>query len=98
MTLEIAGGVSIKTWWDDTIHLHIEEKETEITLKDFCAMAYYVLVNSDLLEDDARLGFVEIVKRLTTVEGYDKLHQRLVLMSKEGKEGHSLIYPGYWKE
>ncbi len=95
MTLEIGDGVSVKTWWDNMVHIHTEKKDSEVTLKDFCAAVYYVLVNADLLDDDdPRLDLVKLVKHLEQVPGYDKTKKRLVFLSASGREGYSLVYPG----
>lgn len=95
MTLEIGGGVSVKTWWDNTVHIRTEKRDSEVTLKDFCAAAYYVLVNADLLDDDdPRMDFVRVVKQLRQVPGYGTGDKRLVFFSAGGREGHSLVYPG----
>ncbi len=95
MTLEIGDGVSVKTWWDNMVQIHTEKKDSVVTLKDFCAAAYYVLVNADLLDDnDPRVDFVRLVKRLVQTPGYDETKKRLVFFSASGCEGHSLAYPG----
>lgn len=95
MTIEIGDGVSVKTWWDNLVHIRTEKKDSEVTLKDFCAMVYYVLVNADLLDDDdPRMDLVRVVKHLKQVPGYDNAKKRLAFFSASGREGHSLIYPG----
>ena len=43
----------------------------EIHMDDFLQSALYVLTNTDLLEDDARLRFMEVVKKLEIVPGYN---------------------------
>ena len=51
--------------------------EYQISLKDFLLMAEYVLTNTDLEADDLRLPFVECVKSMHVVQGYNKGGQRL---------------------
>ncbi len=43
----------------------------QIHIDDFLQGALYVLTNTDLLEGDARLRFVEVVKKLQIVPGYN---------------------------
>lgn len=43
----------------------------EIHMDDFMQATLYALTNTDLLEDDARLRFVELVKKIQILPGYN---------------------------
>ncbi len=43
----------------------------EISLRDFLMAAYYVLTNTNLQEDDPRRQFVECVRSMQEVEGWN---------------------------
>lgn len=78
MSLELSGafpdGLTIKTGFDgQTIYLG----DYEISMKDFCEAMLYVLENTDLEPDDPRLEFVELVKSMRQVEGYNLGARRL---------------------
>lgn len=50
--------------------------EYEIGIEDFLEAARYVLTNTDLYIGDPRIKFVNSVKSLERVEGFNKGHQR----------------------
>lgn len=49
----------------------------EISLEDFLVAAEYVLTNTDLEPNDPRLQFVERVKSMEEVDGYNPGRKRL---------------------
>lgn len=49
----------------------------EISLKDFLYAAHYVLTNTDLVLNDQRLQFLECVKSMEIVSGYNTGGKRL---------------------
>lgn len=49
----------------------------EISMEDFLIVAEYVLTNTDLVPDDQRLQFVECVKSMKEVDGYNQGGKRL---------------------
>ena len=49
----------------------------EISFKDFLAAAEYVLTNTSLEPNDIRHGFVQFVKGLKEVDGYNPGEKRL---------------------
>ncbi len=53
----------------------------EISLKDFLALADYVLRNTDLVPDDPRISFVEHVARMKPVPGWSPGRERLEITS-----------------
>ncbi len=70
--------LEVKTYGDDqTVFLRMKNQEIEIDFSDFFAMALYVLTNTDLKQDDPRLNFLEIAKRMSLVDGFTKGQQRL---------------------
>ena len=91
MTLQIAEGVDIKTWFGKEVYITTDFNFSEITMEQFFAGAYYVLTNSDLLPEDDRLKFLEVVKKLKVGKGYNKGGKRLV--NSKGST-HSFNYPG----
>lgn len=56
--------------------------EYEISLKDFFATVEYVLTNSDLEPNDPRLQFVERIRSMKEVEGYDKGRKHLEALTQ----------------
>lgn len=57
----------IKTWFDD-VYITLLNTQVHITMEDFMAAAYYVLTNSPLTENDPRLKFIDIVKKMKILE------------------------------
>lgn len=67
-------GLSVKTFgFGNTVYLG----EYEISLLDFLEVARYVLANTDLEPDDPRLKFVEDVRKMVEVKGYNEGKTRL---------------------
>lgn len=60
----------------------------EISMSDFMDAAHYVLTNSDLKPNDPRRGFVERVKTMREVDGYNAGEKRfaIVALEKQKKE------------
>jgi hypothetical protein len=48
------------------------DPEYEVSMSDFMEACLYALLNTDLLPDDPRLIFIERVKGLEIVAGYNK--------------------------
>ena len=46
----------------------------EMPIEEFCVTAMYVLANTDLEPDDPRLEFIEDVKRLAKIKGFNFQH------------------------
>ena len=77
--------ISIKTYGyfskngkDDTVFIDAQSNKLEINIEDFFAMVYYVLTNTDLYKNDPRLKFIEKVKKMKKVEGYNKIDKHLL--------------------
>ena len=51
----------------------------DMSMKDFCDMAMYVLINTDLEANDPRLEFVEEVKAMREMPGYNPGRRRLAI-------------------
>lgn len=67
-------GLFIKTFgFDDTILLG----DYKISMLDFLLAAKYVLTNTDLEPNDHRLKFIEVVKKMKLVDGWDPEKKRL---------------------
>ncbi len=47
-----------------------------LSVGDFCEAAAYVITNTDLMEDDPRVKLMEVIKKLSLQEGYNKGCQR----------------------
>jgi len=62
-------GRSVKTCFGDA--------EIDISLEDFCAMAIYVMTNTDLNENDPRLALQREIASLVISEGYNAGAKRL---------------------
>ena len=60
----------------------------EIGIEDFLCAAAYVLTNTDLVENDARIEFQKWVSRLQSVDGYNKGNQRLDIKTRDAREPH----------
>jgi hypothetical protein len=57
--------------------------EYQISLEDFLALTLYVLMNTDLEAKDPRLSFLEFVRRLKEVDGYNPGGRRLAPKESE---------------
>jgi hypothetical protein len=94
MTLVIADGVEVKTYPPGIFPPEEEVRlcGKSLSMKDFCALAFYVLTNTDLQGDkDPRHRFVEIVKSMTTTAG-----DRAGLGARKLRapnSDHSFVYP-----
>ena len=51
--------------------------EERMTMEDFCTIAYYVMTNTDLMQDDPRMDLFRKIKRLHCIEGYNRGGTRL---------------------
>jgi hypothetical protein len=51
--------------------------QEDIGLQDFCALAEYVLTNTDIIPNDPRLPLIEKIKGMKLVDGYTQGRQRL---------------------
>lgn len=49
----------------------------EISMNDFLAATLYVLTNTDIKSDDPRLIFVNLVKSMQLIDGYNPTGKRL---------------------
>jgi hypothetical protein len=56
------GNVAFGEWYDP---------EYEVSMYDFMQACLYALTNTDLISGDPRLNFIERVKQLEIVEGYN---------------------------
>lgn len=55
----------------------------KLSMDDFCAVAYYVLTNTDLCgDDDPRVRFIADVKNLVKTVGFNAARERLEGISK----------------
>lgn len=68
-------GLSVKTFGYPKMVIFVGGYE--ISLEDFLIMAHYVLTNCDLAEDDQRLQFLESIRAMRKVDGYNKGLKRL---------------------
>ncbi|MFA5070212.1 MAG: hypothetical protein WC528_02935 [Patescibacteria group bacterium] len=70
-------GLSVKTdgFGPQVVYLG----DYEITLEDFLSAVIYVLGNTDLVPKDPRLSFLEKIKAMKQVAGYNKGKKRLSL-------------------
>ena len=67
-------GINVKTYVGDVVHLG----RYDISLEDFLIAANYVLTNTDLIgENDPRLAFIERVKGMRIVDGFNEGGRRL---------------------
>lgn len=94
MSLELSNSdpvVEVKTYGErpEVVHITGGGIALDIPVLDYLAMAWYVLTNSDLYEDDPRTAFVDVVKRLQQVEGHVPGGKRLAV----DKNTWSLVYP-----
>jgi hypothetical protein len=64
----IPHGLSAKTYNDGLQVLLLGHYR--ISFDDFLATALYVLTNTNLEENDPRLKFIELVKKMKVVDGY----------------------------
>lgn len=58
---------------DGVVHLG----DYEISMRDFLALAFYVLTNTDLTPRDQRLQFLKCMQQMRKVEGFDSNKKRL---------------------
>lgn len=55
----------------------IGKKSSEVPLEDFLEGVKYLLTNTDIMDGDGKLNFVDWIKSLKEVKGYDKKLKRL---------------------
>jgi len=67
-------GINVLTGFDGKI---VTIGAYDISIEDFLIVAKYVLTNTDLNPDDPRLQFVECVKAMIEIDGYNKGGKRL---------------------
>jgi len=49
-----------------------------VNYNDFCSLVHYVMTNEDLVQDDIRLKFLEIISKYKLVEGWNPRNKRIV--------------------
>lgn len=70
-------GLEVRTYGFDPLGSTVFLGEYEISLKDFLAAAHYVLINTDLEPDDPRPRFVECIRSMSEVKGFNSGGKRL---------------------
>ena len=68
-------GLNLKTWGLGSNDVYLGDYV--ISLKDFLCAAEYVLTNTDIKKNDPRLKFVEIVKKMRKIKGWNPRRKRL---------------------
>jgi hypothetical protein len=63
--------VEVKTWDPRKVFISTPAADIEIGIKDFCSLVEYVLSNTDLIKDDARLALVKKIKKAKVVSGWN---------------------------
>jgi hypothetical protein len=58
-----------------------------MSLEDFLELAHYVLVITDLTEDDPRRQFVEAVRQMREIPGYNGSHAKRLMTPLEPVPG-----------
>ncbi|MCK5466074.1 hypothetical protein KAI56_01065 [Candidatus Parcubacteria bacterium] len=79
MTLVLEDGLEVKTFgfeFGDKDGI-INFGDHEIPIKSFLVAVEYVLENSELIENDPRLEFIECIKSMEIVDGFDSGRKRL---------------------
>lgn len=81
MTLVLVGSkpnpLGVKTFGFGPMGRVVYLGDYEVSLEDFLAAAGYVLTNTDLEPEDPRLQFVEFVRFMRRVDGYNPGQKRL---------------------
>jgi hypothetical protein len=79
MSLKLDGGTKPKGLFIKTSGLNdtIILGDYRISMLDFLLAARYVLTNTDLEPNDPRLKFIEVIKKMRVVEGWDSAKKRL---------------------
>lgn len=80
LTLDLGttpAGLSVKTFGFGQMGNTVYLGEYEISLEDFLIMSHYVLTNTDLESNDPRRQFVECVKEMQEVSGFNAPATRL---------------------
>lgn len=77
LILDRSKNARVKTFGDNIVYISNDHETIQIDMTDFCAMAMYVLTNSDLAKNDPRLKLLKWAKRLKRVKGFNPKGRRL---------------------
>ena len=81
MTLSLRCGMEVKTVFPDEVSLITPDGEIiEININDFLSAVYYVLTNTNLVKNDPRKGFLEVIRNINIISGYP------TMLLRDGKE------------
>jgi len=105
MTWELRCKMEIKTGFTNEVLLTTPEGERiETDIGDILDAAFYMLTNTDLEKNDPRIGFIEVVKNMEEVPGFNTLHAlgdrtaRYPSTRLQYGKYNSLFHPNWTKE